>query len=104
MEAPFEPNDTVSSVYAKRYYQSCMNVTALEKLGGQSLLAILKDYGGMPVLEGQNWTETGYDWMENNAKLFHDMHLSPIVHMGIGPDEKNSSVKMLQVKCFFAGF
>ena len=49
---------------AKKFYKSCMNLEQLENLGVKPMLDSLKLLGGWPVLEGDEWNSTDYQWWE----------------------------------------
>lgn len=103
LQTPDQPNDTRSSLLAKHYYRSCMDEKTLEKLGLDPLRQIIKSFGGWPLLEGQNWTETGYDWMTNNAKIYREVKRSPIMDFHVLADYKNNSVKTPMVSFWCPG-
>lgn len=50
-------------------YKSCMNLSAIEKLGIESLKNSLHELGGWPVVEGPNWNETMFDWINVTKKI-----------------------------------
>ncbi len=49
---------------ARDVYKSCMDKDGIERLGLEPLKRILKDLGGWPVLEGDQWSDQGYIWYE----------------------------------------
>lgn len=46
-----------------------MNLSAIEKLGITSLRNALDELGGWPVVEGANWNETSFDWINVTKKI-----------------------------------
>lgn len=50
-------------VTMKNMYRSCMNLSAIEKLGTESLKTALHDLGGWPVVVGSSWNESQFDWI-----------------------------------------
>ena len=58
---------------ARKYYKSCMNLERLEELGVRPMLDTLKELGGWPVIEGDGWSDEGYQWWEqggNSIEIF----------------------------------
>ena len=47
---------------ARSLYHSCMDTDALEEVGLAPLIRRLKDMGGWPVVEGEQWDEEKFDW------------------------------------------
>ena len=60
-----EEKDT-GSVFskAKDVYKACMDEELIESTGLDPLKKILREMGGWPVLEGVNWDENSFSWME----------------------------------------
>ena len=55
---------------ARDQYKACMDTDELEAIGLEPLKNILKDkFGGWPVLEGDSWNESDFDWRELNYKF-----------------------------------
>lgn len=75
-----------------------MDEKTLEKLGVAPLAKLLKAFGGMPLLEGQNWTEAGYDWMTQTGRMYRELASSPIIGIGVTVDDKNASLKIVSVR------
>lgn len=46
-----------------------MNLPAIEKLGMKPLERALKHLGGWPVVEGDAWNESTFDWMNVTSKI-----------------------------------
>ena len=68
----------------------------IEEYGTKPLRNLLKKLGGWPVLEGESWNETNFNWVELMAvlrKYNNDILLSEWV----APDITNSSSHIIQV-------
>ncbi|KAG8183509.1 hypothetical protein JTE90_003859 [Oedothorax gibbosus] len=48
----------------KEMYDSCMNLKAIESEGSEPLQKILKSLGGWPVVEGNEWDGSKFDWID----------------------------------------
>ncbi|XP_030842656.1 endothelin-converting enzyme 1 [Strongylocentrotus purpuratus] len=85
---------------AKNYYHACMNVTAIEEAGSAPLKQLLNQLGGWSILPRNtpgivDWDETSFD-LTRDLTSIHLKDGSPLFDMGIAPDEKNSSVGIIQ--------
>ncbi|XP_076662918.1 M13 family metallopeptidase neprilysin 2 isoform X4 [Andrena cerasifolii] len=98
IEEKSPPNEPKPFRLAKNLYQACMNKTAIEQQGLDPLLNILQQLGGWPVLEGDNWNETGFDWKESVYK-FRNMGYSVdyFIDFSVGVDLKNSTKRIIDL-------
>ena len=63
-------NETAPAIVTmKNMYRSCMNLSAIEKLGTEPLKNSLKDLGGWPVVDGEAWDENTFDWINVTEKI-----------------------------------
>lgn len=57
-----DPNDWEHNNMAKDFYKTCMNTTLIEEQGIAQLLEILEEFGGWPVIKGDEWDSNNNDW------------------------------------------
>lgn len=78
---------------AKRLYKSCMDEDKLDQLGLTPLTNVLEEFGGWPVLKGDNWAnEDAYKWYEKMPELSkRGFGKDFFVAVSVGTDDKNSS-------------
>lgn len=111
--------DNEATIKAKRFYKSCMNISEywaesrrlrdtkqfqfyfictaqIRQHAEQPLKALLKSLGGWPVLE-KNWSPPNQTIERLLGKLRGEFNEHFIVSILVGPDDKNSSVNILQV-------
>ncbi|RWS10237.1 membrane metallo-endopeptidase-like 1 [Dinothrombium tinctorium] len=76
----------------RNMYKTCMNLTEIEEVGNKPLLDLLQKFGGWPVLEGSNWNESNFDWL--NALIHfrqngfsHDL----LLDLSVTPDFRNNT-------------
>lgn len=69
LEKAIESNEPRSFKLAKNFYKLCMNTTAIEKQGLDSLYIYIEQFGGWPVLKGNDWNESSFDWKGMNYKI-----------------------------------
>ncbi|KZC07350.1 Membrane metallo-endopeptidase-like 1 [Dufourea novaeangliae] len=83
---------------AKNLYKACMNKTDIEKQGLEPLMKILRKLGGWPILEGENWNESDFNWKESVYK-FRKMGYSVdyFIDFSVGVDLKNSTKRIIDL-------
>ncbi|XP_026818473.1 neprilysin-2-like isoform X2 [Rhopalosiphum maidis] len=69
LDEPIQPDEQKPFKMAKLLYKSCMDTEKIEKQGLTPIKEMLKGFGGWPVLEGNNWNDTEFTWMESMYKL-----------------------------------
>ena len=69
----------------------------IESRGEQPLLDLLHQLGGWPVLDGASWNESRFSWVQLMADL-RLLNNRVLLNQWISPDDKNSSVNVLQVR------
>ena len=60
------------------------------------LVDLLRSYGGWPVLEGEEWNATDFDWISTITRL-RTFNNDILVAIWVGPDGKDSDDFILQV-------
>ncbi|KAJ8936548.1 hypothetical protein NQ314_012288 [Rhamnusium bicolor] len=79
--SPIEDGDSRSVTKQKKYYQACMNLTAIEEDQNRTLKKLFQKLGEWPVLKGESWNETSFDWGEivekcKDAGLYYDWFIN----------------------------
>ncbi|XP_020617115.1 endothelin-converting enzyme homolog [Orbicella faveolata] len=75
---------------ALAYYDSCMDVDEIERLKGEPLKKLIKEYGSWSITD-KNWEEKDWDFVSKLARIHKDL-VSPILFsMAVVIDNKNSS-------------
>ncbi|UYV81915.1 Nep2 [Cordylochernes scorpioides] len=82
----------------KNMYNSCMNLSALETKASKPLQEVLEGLGGWPVVEGDAWNGTDFDWMEamfafRRLGYSHDI----LLDISVTPDARNNSRHVIDV-------
>lgn len=94
-EAASAPRKIGAEQKAKYLYASCMNAEILRERGIEPLMQLLRSLGGWPVLEGDAWNKSGFDWLQLASKL--RLYNNDIFLMQwVGPDIKNSNENVIQ--------
>ncbi|KAF2884561.1 hypothetical protein ILUMI_21600 [Ignelater luminosus] len=67
---PTKQNEHVLVKSAKKLFKACMNTQAIEEDGLKTIKEVFKAVGGgWPLVEGSNWDETKFDWIQATYKL-----------------------------------
>ncbi|KAI5641316.1 peptidase family m13 domain-containing protein [Phthorimaea operculella] len=98
LDEPIAPAEPRPFVLAKTLYQACMNKTMIESRGVQPLLSMLKRLGGWPVLDGDNWDEAGFSWVESVFKFRRAGYsVDYFIDFSISVDVKNSTKRIIDL-------
>lgn len=83
----------------KTFYQSCMDVEAIEKQGTGPLWDLLERLGGWPVLMGDEWRPQGSFSLVHIHKALIDLGLldDMVVSLTVAPHDKDNSRNALGV-------
>ncbi|MPC20513.1 Membrane metallo-endopeptidase-like 1 [Portunus trituberculatus] len=65
-------------------------------MGAEPLLALLRELGGWPVLEGDAWNNTDYDWVRQMARL-RNYNNDILISEWVAADITNSSNHIIQL-------
>lgn len=67
---PIKQNEHALIKSAKKLFKACMNTQAIEEDGLKTIKEVFKAVGGgWPLVEGANWDETKFDWVQASYKL-----------------------------------
>lgn len=93
-------NDTINPPVcaeqkAKFLYKSCMNSEILERRQLEPLYELLETLGGWPVIDGDKFNASKFDWLELAAKL-RLYNNDVFIMQWVGPDIKNSDENIIQ--------
>lgn len=93
-----KPDELRPFTLLKNLNKACLNKTIIEKRGNAPLLDLLNEYGGWPVVKGDEWIEAGWDWVDN-IKRFRQAGLdtSIIFTLSVSTDLKNSTTRKIYV-------
>lgn len=82
----------------KVLYKSCMNKSMIQTRGLEPLRTILKDLGGWPVVEGDNWDEESFDWKESVYKFRRNGYsVDYFIDFSVGVDVKQSTKRIIDL-------
>nr|XP_053637449.1 neprilysin-4-like [Cherax quadricarinatus] len=94
-EQPLDTDNNIT-LAVKTLYAGCMNTEAIEALDAKPLLDLLQELGGWPVLEGDAWNDTGYDWVRQMARL-RNYNNDILISEWVAADITNSSNHIIQL-------
>lgn len=98
IEDEIDPKESNVFALVKKLHKSCMNRTAVEAFGLEPFKNILRNIGGWPVIEGDQWNETTWNWI-NSLHQMRTFGLTTNYLLGtsVGAHLKNSSTRSLRV-------
>ena len=82
------------------YYDSCMDLDEIERLKGEPLKKLIKEYGSWSITD-KNWEEKDWDFVGNLARIHKDLVLPVLFSMVVVIDNKNSSQYTIKVRWSF---
>ncbi|XP_031329566.1 neprilysin-2-like isoform X2 [Photinus pyralis] len=83
---------------AKKMYKHCMNESAVEREGLQTVTDVLDKLGGWPVLKGVIWDESNFSWLQTQYLLRElGYFYSQFLTVTVETDPKNDQKFILQV-------
>ena len=70
----------------------------IEKVGNEPLGKLLKQMGGWPVIEGDSWNESNFDWLDTLIQyrqngFSHDLFMD----LSVTPDFRNNTRHVIDV-------
>lgn len=96
LEEPTNSYDNSATIKAKTFYRSCMDKRHIDAIGDKPLRDVITQLGGWPVTNA-NWSESSWTIERLLGHLRGDYNQGIIVEQWVGPDDKNSSVNIIQL-------
>ncbi|KRT83251.1 Peptidase [Oryctes borbonicus] len=97
-EEPIQKSEAKPFTLLKKLYKACMNKTRIEQIGLDDVKQMLNDFGGWPVLQGQNWNSDSFDWKDTIFKFEETgLYTDYLLTVNVNVDEKNSSRRVLNI-------
>ncbi|XP_071635774.1 neprilysin-1 isoform X7 [Temnothorax longispinosus] len=97
LEEPPNANDNNATLKAKMFYRSCMDIPRIREIGDAPLKKILERLGGWPAVVGTSWRPPPYPLEVLLGRLRGEYNVGVLMEQWVGPDDKNSSVNILQL-------
>ncbi|GJQ69914.1 Nep2 [Trypoxylus dichotomus] len=98
IEEPIQQNEPKPFILTKKLYKACMNKTKIEKIGLSNINEIIGNFGGWPVLEGENWKEGDFDWRQAVYKFRKAGYsVDYLIDFSVGIDLKNSTKRIIDL-------
>ncbi|XP_076053157.1 neprilysin-1-like [Oratosquilla oratoria] len=97
LESDIEANEGSATQKAKLFYASCMNFTERHEVGDKPLREVIDLLGGWPVTVEGDWTLPDFSVEEMVGRLRGRYNQAILIDQWVGPDDKNSSVNIIQL-------
>ncbi|CAL4068066.1 unnamed protein product [Meganyctiphanes norvegica] len=96
VSAPLSSNDSKATTMVKNLFNSCMDTDSIEAKGLTPLVDVLQELGGWPVVEGDAWNASDFNWMSTIFQMKKmGFPTNILVDIGVYKDLKNSSWRAL---------
>ncbi|XP_037724809.1 neprilysin-1 [Drosophila subpulchrella] len=92
LKEPRISTDRPTDVRVKYFYESCLNTTALRMKQRSHLLSVLREFGGMPAVQGTDWNPRKFDPLEMMAQLLRRYGKRTLLGVRVAPDFANSQI------------
>ncbi|XP_076358911.1 neprilysin-1-like [Tachypleus tridentatus] len=96
LEEAANPYDNSATIKAKTFYKSCINTNHIDAIGDKPLREVLKTIGEWPVTNSK-WKAPSWPIEELLGVLRGNYNLGIVVEQWVGPDDKDSSVNIIQL-------
>ncbi|XP_064610281.1 neprilysin-1-like [Liolophura sinensis] len=96
LEEPSRRDEPNAIHQAKVLYRSCMNTTQIQEIGDGPFRKVLEDLGSWPIV-APRWDGRSFVLEDTLAKLRSKYNTQVLVKTVVGPDDKNSSVNIIQL-------
>lgn len=98
LEEPPNADDNNATLKAKMFYRSCMDIPRIREIGDTPLKKTLQHLGGWPAVVGTSWKPPAYPLEVLLGRLRGEYNEGVLLEQWVGPDDKNSSANILQVR------
>ncbi|XP_022248558.1 membrane metallo-endopeptidase-like 1 [Limulus polyphemus] len=96
LEEAANPYDNSATIKAKTFYKSCMKTNQIDAIGDKPLRDVIKNIKDWPVTN-RKWKVPSWSTEKLLGVLRGDYDLGIIIEQWVGPDDKNSSVNIIQL-------
>ncbi|KAH8293451.1 hypothetical protein KR054_000619, partial [Drosophila jambulina] len=95
LNQPRMSSDRPMETRVKYFYESCLDTASLKTNQRAELLNVLREFGGMPAVEGSSWDEFKFDPLETMAQLLRRYGKLTLLGVYVAPDFTNSQINRL---------
>ncbi|KPM02741.1 membrane metallo-endopeptidase-like protein 1-like protein [Sarcoptes scabiei] len=82
----------------RMFYKSCMDLKSIEKSGDTPLHMVLKRFGGWPVVAGQNWDGSNFDWIDTLIMFRkHGFTHDILLDLSVTPDYRDNTCHIVDL-------
>ncbi|XP_035228061.1 membrane metallo-endopeptidase-like 1, partial [Stegodyphus dumicola] len=81
----------------KVFYDTCMNQKNIPRAGVKLLKKVLKDLGGWPIIKGEKWNSSSFDWIDAVGRISQlKANLYFFVTLSVVVDPRNNSFQIIK--------
>ncbi|KAL7727476.1 hypothetical protein ACLKA6_017590 [Drosophila palustris] len=90
--------DTPEDKQVRDFYKSCIRVTSIDEEYRNELKSLIEMFGTMPVLEGENWNDSDFDWLNTTAHISLHYGLNIILGTEVLKDLVDNKVNVVYIE------
>ncbi|KAM8703064.1 hypothetical protein ACLKA7_005407 [Drosophila subpalustris] len=91
-------HDTAEDRQVRDFYKSCIRVTSIDDEYRNELKSLIEMFGTMPVLEGDSWNESDFDWLNTTAHISLHYGLNIILGTEVLKDLVDNQVNVVYIE------
>ncbi|XP_031777451.1 neprilysin-2-like [Nasonia vitripennis] len=96
IEDGIKDTDPRSFKLLQSYFKTCMNKDEINKNGNDEYLRYVKNFGNWPVLAGDLWQETDFDWLQSIYQFRRSGYSTNyLIGLSIEVDMKNNKKRVI---------
>ncbi|XP_033150112.1 neprilysin-21-like [Drosophila busckii] len=84
LNSPPDAKNTPEDLQVKMFYNSCLRLEQLDSTYPNKLRQIIDEFGFMPVLQGDAWQASSFDWLDTVARISHRYGIIIIIGVEVG--------------------
>ncbi|KAH8409813.1 hypothetical protein KR222_008634, partial [Zaprionus bogoriensis] len=87
----------VTDAKVKNYYTSCMKVKKIDVHFRNQLKSFIEEFGTMPALQGDTWSNASFDWVDTVAKIARNYGIVIIIGTEVNKDFANNTKNAMYI-------
>ncbi|XP_034113136.1 neprilysin-1 [Drosophila albomicans] len=95
LNEPKMSTDSPTETRVKYFYESCVNTSRQPWNQRPFLIRLLKEFGGMPALEGTAWNASNFDAIEVMARLLKRFGKVTLINVEVSPGLSNTQINKI---------
>lgn len=90
-------NESPVDTLVRNFYKSCMQIKEIDEALQEGFKSIVEEFGSMPVLQGNNWSEAGFNWVDTVSKIANYYGVQVLMGVEVTKDFANNKVHAVYI-------